>query len=292
MSAAPIFGFAPSPLRAREIAGLVAGRVRAPGEGVGLVVTANIDHVRHLGRDPDFAAAYRAAEIVTCDGFPVQAYAWLRGWRKAGRVTGCDIMAWLMRHERLAPGHRPFFVLDSPATAAVVRAWAARRGVADVAVEVAPPGFGEDEAAARTIAWRIAAHGATLLVMGVGAPRSEVFVERHRAVLPPCWALCIGQAVRIETGLTRRAPRWLRGLNLEWAWRLGQEPRRLARRYALASVAFLRAVAGDWAGEKARPGLRPGPAGAWRPQTPNTFWAPAVQVESSEPVRVLAETID
>jgi N-acetylglucosaminyldiphosphoundecaprenol N-acetyl-beta-D-mannosaminyltransferase len=260
VTARPIFGFTPSPLRSREIAALVATQVRAPSQGVGLIVTANIDHVRHLGCDPDFAAAYRLAEIVTCDGFPVQAYAWLRGWRRAGRVTGCDIMAWLMRHERLAPGHRPFFVLDSAATAAVVRAWAARRGIPDVAVAVAPAGFGEDEAAARVIAWRIAAHGTTLLVMGVGAPRSEAFVARHRRVLPSCWALCVGQAVRIEGGLMRRAPFWLQRLNLEWAWRLGQEPRRLARRYALATLAFAWAVAADCAGkgEQARPVLRPG----------------------------------
>jgi N-acetylglucosaminyldiphosphoundecaprenol N-acetyl-beta-D-mannosaminyltransferase len=81
--------------------------------------------------------------------------------------------------------------------------------------------------------------------MTLGAPVSEVFVDRHAAMLPPCWALCVGQAVRVEIGLVARAPEGWRRLGLEWAWRCRQEPRRLGLRYARAAVWYPVAVMRD-----------------------------------------------
>ncbi len=256
-----IFGFAVSTLDAEAIADRIATTLRRPagprgdacaargaaddGCGVGLVVTPNIDHVRRLRGDAAFAAAYASAAIITCDGFPVHRYASLRGCAPAGRVTGCDLARALLRHGAIGR-HRMFFVADSHATADGLRRWAERRGVdGQIALHVPPHGFEHDPAACDAMAGRIAAHGTTLLLMGVGAPRSEVFVHGRRASLPPCWALCVGQALRIEAGVTRRAPALASALGAEWLWRLAQEPRRLASRYAGASVGFLAAVAAD-----------------------------------------------
>lgn len=250
-----IFGFAVSQMSAREIAHQVATtppptlvQGRACGrdwEGVGLVVTPNIDHIRRLSGDPAFAKAYAWAAIITCDGFPVYRYAQMRGCTPAGRVTGCDIARELLRHEPLGM-HRLFFVADSRETAAGLRRWAKRRGLAgQVATHVPPHGFERDLACSADLVRRIEAHGTTLLLMGVGAPKSEIFVHQHRKVLPQCWALCVGQALRIEAGVIRRAPAMVMALNAEWMWRLGKEPRRLASRYAVGSMAFLGAVARD-----------------------------------------------
>jgi N-acetylglucosaminyldiphosphoundecaprenol N-acetyl-beta-D-mannosaminyltransferase len=110
---------------------------------------------------------------------------------------------------------------------------------------VPPFGFENDDAMCRDLAARIRAHGTTLLLMGVGAPRSEVFVDRYRDLLPPCWAFCVGQAIKVELRLVRRAPRLIQVAGMEWAWRLAQEPRRLAGRYCNASVSFALAVLED-----------------------------------------------
>ena len=93
-----------------------------------------------------------------------------------------------------------------------------------------------------------------ILIMTLGAPVSEEFVARHRAALPPCWVLCAGQAVRVELGLIRRAPSFMRRCGLEWAWRIRQEPQRLGIRYLRALASFPFAVAGDllWQGHGRR----------------------------------------
>ncbi len=72
-----------------------------------------------------------------------------------------------------------------------------------------------------------------------------MFVDTYRAILPPCWAFCVGQAVKIELGLVRRASwRW-RSVGMEWLWRMFQEPSRLGKRYMYATIGFGVAVVED-----------------------------------------------
>ncbi|MBN8925201.1 MAG: hypothetical protein BGO51_07480 [Rhodospirillales bacterium 69-11] len=239
------FGLTLSPASAQQIADEALSTRRAPAEGVGLVVTPNIEHIARLRRNPALAEAYRNAAVTVCDGWPVRRYATMCGL-SVERVTGCDIAVALMAPESYAPWQRLFFVLDSAETERAVLDWAAERGLADrVATTIPPFGFETDEAYCRDMAGRIAAHGTTLLLMAVGAPRSEIFVDRHRALLPPCWAFCVGQAVKIALGLVQRAPGRWQAVGLEWLWRLRQEPRRLARRYVVSSVGFALAVIED-----------------------------------------------
>ncbi|MTJ79901.1 MAG: WecB/TagA/CpsF family glycosyltransferase [Telmatospirillum sp.] len=241
-----IFGFEVSPLTAQAVASLVATTPRGAGQGVGLVVTPNIQHVALLGRDPAFRAAYDAAAIVTCDGFPVHYYAKWRGCPSPGRVTGCDIAAGLMAEAGRLEGARLFFVLDQEASVTALRQWAARTGLdGRVATAIPPFGFERDPALCRALADAIRDHGTTILVMGVGAPKSEVFVHGYRDSLPDCWALCVGQAVRMYLGLTPHPPGMVKALNLEWLWRIVLEPKRMLARYVTSVGGFLLAVIRD-----------------------------------------------
>jgi N-acetylglucosaminyldiphosphoundecaprenol N-acetyl-beta-D-mannosaminyltransferase len=214
-----------------------------PEHDVALVVTPNIDHIATIRRSPALARAYHNAARIVCDGWPVQVYARWCGLR-VGRVTGCDIISELMRLAPLSGSQRLFFVVDGAATEHAVHEWAARASVV-CGVEVPPFGFDRDAGYCARLAEAIREHDTTVLIMAVGAPRSEVFVDSYRAVLPPCWALCVGQAVKIELGLVRRASwRW-RSVGLEWLWRVLQEPSRLSKRYMCATIGFSFAVFED-----------------------------------------------
>jgi N-acetylglucosaminyldiphosphoundecaprenol N-acetyl-beta-D-mannosaminyltransferase len=149
-----------------------------------------------------------------------------------------------MRMAPYATPQRLFFVVDNATTQQAVEAWAARNQVVSSAT-VPPFGFDQDAAYCTKLADSIREHGTTLLIMAVGAPRSEVFVDSYRAMLPPCWAFCVGQAVKIELGLVRRAsPKW-QSVGMEWLWRLSQEPQRLTKRYVTATIGFGIAVVQD-----------------------------------------------
>lgn len=243
MSNRRIFGLSISSLTAGQIADKVVD-VPPPGGGPSLIVTPNIQHVALLHGNPAFRRAYDHAAEIVCDGFPVHYYARLRGAPSPGRVTGCDIVMDIMRRRSFPAPHRFFFVVDNQAAAAATRAWAEERGLAS---QTAVPDFGFETDAARSDALieAIRAHRTTILFMGLGAPKSEIFVDAHRDRLPACWALCVGQAVKMALGLTPTPPGLVKALNLEWAWRIILEPRRMIGRYVFSAGGFLAAVVRD-----------------------------------------------
>lgn len=239
------FGLRLSSESAKNIASVAVLWRRPVDAGVGLVVTPNIDHIATIRRSPGLAAAYDNAERIVCDGWPVQLYARFCGLR-LGRVTGCEITSELMRMAPYPGWQRLFFVVDSRATEVAITAWAQRHGPAGMcAVSVPPFGFETNAAFSEGLARAIAAHDTTILIMAVGAPRSEIFVDTWRALLPPSWAFCVGQAVKVELGLVKRAPPGWRSAGAEWLWRMMQEPSRLAKRYVTASIGFGLAVIED-----------------------------------------------
>jgi N-acetylglucosaminyldiphosphoundecaprenol N-acetyl-beta-D-mannosaminyltransferase len=238
-----VFGLKFSRLSAAEISTSIAGQ--DPHGAVRPVVSQNLDMLRLMREQPAFAEASRAASIVCADGFPVAMYAHLHGAASCTRVTGCDIFhAFAAR----AANHRrkTLVVAESDGTAAKLRDWANARGISGLwDAIVAPEKLLDDPDSQIALAARISDWAPDVLVMTLGAPTTEIFLHRHRAALPPCWALCCGQAVRVELGLAWRAPRLINRLNMEWAWRLVHEPRRLAPRYVRDALALPLLVLAD-----------------------------------------------
>jgi N-acetylglucosaminyldiphosphoundecaprenol N-acetyl-beta-D-mannosaminyltransferase len=220
-----------------------------PGSGVRLVATANIDHIVHLRRNPRFRDAYASCYATTADGAPVAIYAMLRGVRIPGRVPGPDLFVSLMHAMR--PGqHRPFFLVSNLKTGELLRSWLQGRGFDPQAVgfECPPFGFEKDRECSARLARLVREHGTTHLVMGVGAPKSEIWIDEWRDHLGDCYAAGIGAGVDFFVGTARRAPGWMRRIGLEWVWRLLSEPRRLGQRYLYDTIEFPKAIADDLSG--------------------------------------------
>lgn len=235
------------------------------GGGMAMVVTANTDHIINLLRNERFRRAYSTARLATADGAPVALYAKLRGAGLPGRVAGPDLFAALM--QAMSPErHRPFFVASREATNKRLAEWLIeRRGFAPESVgTVCPPfGFEKDPERSAELAWQVRAHGATHLFMGVGSPKSEVWLDDWSHALGDCYGLGIGAGLDYFVGTEDRAPRWMREHGLEWFWRLAREPRRLTRRYLvdalLFPVAVLRDATGHWQSVEAEAGGRDTP---------------------------------
>lgn len=80
-----------------------------------------------------------------------------------------------------------------------------------------------------------------LLLVGMGNPRQEIFIDRVLRTHLSNVRLAIGVGAYLDfaAGRVPRAPRAIRALRLEWMWRLIQEPRRMWRRYLVGNWSFV-----------------------------------------------------
>lgn len=83
--------------------------------------------------------------------------------------------------------------------------------------------------------------GVDILLVCLGKPRQENWIESYGALSGARVLLAFGAVVDFLAGRVARAPRWIAAAGLEWAWRLALEPKRLARRYLIQGPpAYLR----------------------------------------------------
>lgn len=96
---------------------------------------------------------------------------------------------------------------------------------------------------APALAERIRDSRAQLVLVGMGQPRQEFWAAEwtDRIGVVTC---CIGAFLDFTAGAVTRAPGWAQRYGVEWAYRLGQEPRRLLHRYVWGNPSFLLSMTG------------------------------------------------
>jgi len=204
--------------------------------------TANLDHLVKLKHDRRFGEAYHRADFVTADGWPIV-------WRinqdgcKAERTTGADLLEPVCR-QAARDGASIYFVGPGERSQAVALDVLTRRLPGLVVAGKEAPRFAArlDDEAVDEMASRIAASGARLCIVSLGAPKQELLADMLHARCPEVGFLCFGAALDFVSGEARRAPMWMRRAKLEWAWRLGAAPARLGPRYARCALTFLALV--------------------------------------------------
>jgi N-acetylglucosaminyldiphosphoundecaprenol N-acetyl-beta-D-mannosaminyltransferase len=74
--------------------------------------------------------------------------------------------------------------------------------------------------------------------IGLGAPKQEYWMAEHWEELKPAILMGVGAAFDFNAGKISRAPGWMRKNNIEWFYRLSQEPGRLWKRYLVTNSLF------------------------------------------------------
>jgi N-acetylglucosaminyldiphosphoundecaprenol N-acetyl-beta-D-mannosaminyltransferase len=92
-------------------------------------------------------------------------------------------------------------------------------------------GFLDDAGERHRTEEEVAAGDPDIVYVGLPLDKQVELIPRLRERLPNAWFLGLGISFSFVCGEVRRAPDWMRATGLEWLHRLGQEPRRLARRY-------------------------------------------------------------
>ncbi len=210
----------------------------AHGRG-GWVVTPNLDILRRLVTDRDFAEMCADADLRLADGMPLVWASRLRGTALRGRTAGSDLI-WALCERASASGRRVYFLGGNPGAAdAAASLLASKYPGLIVAGTLCPAlGFDEREESLREVEASLVAARPEIVFVALGVPKQERLIRRLRRVVPGAWYLGIGISFSFVSGEVARAPKWMQNLGLEWLHRLMQEPRRLAKRYLVQGLPF------------------------------------------------------
>jgi N-acetylglucosaminyldiphosphoundecaprenol N-acetyl-beta-D-mannosaminyltransferase len=208
------------------------------------VATVNLDFLVRAQRHEALREVLARSDLNVADGMPVVWLSRLLGQPVPGRVAGAD-MAPLLVAEAAAAGV-PVFLLGGEHGAAGEAVDVLRRRHPDLRVAGwhEPPRARIEDMDNAGMVELIAASGARLLLVALGNPKQELWIDRYRDRLPDVSvAIGVGCVFDLWAGRSRRAPAWMQRAGLEWLHRLIAEPRRLAGRHA-GGTAWLMLLAG------------------------------------------------
>jgi N-acetylglucosaminyldiphosphoundecaprenol N-acetyl-beta-D-mannosaminyltransferase len=197
------------------------------------VVTPNVNHAVLHQRHAEFARAYAEADFVLADGAPLVLLSRLFGRGLPERVAGSDLVPKLFDRGRVDRPIRTFLLGARPEVSERAARMTEARwpGVKVVGRDSPPVGFEQSDAENTRILNAVAATRPDVLVVGLGAPKQELWVHQHRDAIQAKVALCVGATIDFIAGEKSRAPVWMRRSGLEWVHRVATEPRRLTARY-------------------------------------------------------------
>lgn len=220
-----------------------AGLILDPPEEGLVVAVANVHSVMSARRSPELAEVLSHADLVTPDGMPLVWAQRAFGVSHAERVDGLRLFEASVNRGTVT-GARHYFYGSTPETlAAMERRLRAAHPSIEIVGMVSPP-FRElapSERAEHLLAIRAARP--TVVWVGLGMPKQELWMSRAHPELPGLSLVGIGAVFDWIAGSAKKAPRWMQDAGLEWLYRLAHDPIRMWRRYAWNNPAFLALLA-------------------------------------------------
>ena len=176
------------------------------------------------------------SDLNLADGAPVVWLGRLIGADMRTRVAGADLVPALLG-EAAKTGARVFLLGGEGGVAAVAgaRLQELYPGLV-VAGTYEPPRAAVQNMNNAEILALIHEAKPNLLLVALGHPKQEQWIDMHRDQLSVAVAVGVGCVFDLIAGRSRRAPRWMQDAGLEWAYRMAREPRRLLGRYMTDAI--------------------------------------------------------
>ncbi|MEB3356221.1 MAG: WecB/TagA/CpsF family glycosyltransferase [Synechococcales bacterium] len=207
----------------------------------GVVFTPNVDHLIKLRKDPEFWAIYQTATYRTCDSQILMYASKILGTPIQEKISGSDLFPAFYKYYANDEEVTIFLLGGAEGVADEARKRINERVGRNMVIAAHSPSFGfeKNEEECQQLVDMINQSGATVLAVGVGAPKQEKWISQYKSQLTGIKTfLAIGATIDFEAGKTPRAPQWVSEMGLEWLYRLISEPKRLWKRYLLEDLVF------------------------------------------------------
>lgn len=188
--------------------------------------------------DEEYCAVQNGGVMAIPDGGPLSVVGRRRGCAQMERVTGPDYMARILEIS-VGKGYRHYFYGATQKTLDKLRQRLAKDypGIQIVGM-FSPPFRPMTEEEDTTFVEKVNEAKPDFLWVALGAPKQEKWMAVHQGAV--CgFMVGVGAGFDYFAGNIKRAPRWMQRLNLEWLYRLMQEPGRLFKRYWHTNLKFI-----------------------------------------------------
>lgn len=202
-------------------------------------VVINASKINLIAESEELRNIINASPLVNADGQSVVLAARFLGYYVPERVTGIDLFENLV-DLAASKGYRPYYF---GATEEVVQAVVKKHQQAYPELDVAGYRNGYfDHLESIQIAKEIQESRADILFVAFSSPEKEFWVNKYKEIMQVPFVMGVGGSFDIIAGKTKRAPKWMQKIGLEWFFRFLQEPRRMFKRYAIGNYCFVRHV--------------------------------------------------
>ncbi|MBU9735568.1 WecB/TagA/CpsF family glycosyltransferase [Lachnospiraceae bacterium ASD3451] len=188
--------------------------------------------------DEEYCAVQNGGLMAIPDGGPLSTVGHMRGYKNMSRTTGPDLMGQIFKISA-QKGYRHFFY---GSTANTLKKLADKLLESYPGITIAgmysPPFRPLTNEEDRFIINKINSLEVDFIWIGLGAPKQEVFMAEHQGKITGLM-IGVGAGFDYYAGNIMRAPQWMQKMNLEWLYRLIQDPFRLFYRYFHSNKKFI-----------------------------------------------------
>lgn len=191
--------------------------------------------------DEEYRNIQNSAAMALPDGGPLSFISRRMGFKEAERVTGPDLMEEIFEISN-KKGYKHYFYGSTKETLDELKVKLNEKYSNINIVGMYSPPFRkltelEDEEVIRNINLS----KPDFIWVGLGAPKQEIWMHNHKGKVSGLM-LGVGAGFDYHANKLQRAPKLMQKLNLEWLYRLCQEPRRLFKRYFITNIKFIRYI--------------------------------------------------
>lgn len=188
--------------------------------------------------DESYKAIQNSGFMALPDGNPLSIVSKKRGFKEAERVTGPDLMEEIFKISE-EKGYSHYFYGSTQETLDTLKQKLNEKYPnMKIAGMYSPPFRKLTEEEDIEIVNSINTTNPDFIWIGLGAPKQEIWMSEHKYKVNGLM-LGVGAGFDYHVGNILRAPKWMQRTSLEWLYRLIQDPKRLASRYAKTNIKFI-----------------------------------------------------
>jgi exopolysaccharide biosynthesis WecB/TagA/CpsF family protein len=207
----------------------------------GIVFTPNVDHLVRLQKDSEFFHVYNSSDYKVCDSQVLVYASKFLGTPLKEKISGSDLFPAFYNYHKDNEEIKIFLLGAAEGVARKAQARINRIVGREIIVGSYSPSFGfeKNPEECQKIVKMLNESGATVLAIGVGAPKQEKWIHKYKDSLHNIKIfMALGATIDFEAGNVKRSPQWMSKVGLEWLYRLLTEPKRLWRRYLVDDLPF------------------------------------------------------